>query len=62
MLFEMTREGSAVVTALSTAANNVVTELTSVITTLLPICAGILSLTIACYFGINFIKRVTKHS
>lgn len=58
---EMAREGnSAVVTALSTAATNVVSEVTSVVTTVAPIALGILSVTIALYFGIRFIKRITK--
>lgn len=61
MLFERMLEGnSAVVTALSTAATSVVSEITSAVTTILPIAAGVLSLTIAVYFGIKFIKRVTK--
>ena len=60
-ILEMAREGnSAVVTALSTAATNVLSEITSTVTTVLPIAAGVLSLTIAVYFGIKFIKKVTK--
>ena len=58
-LFEMVREGnSATVTALSTAATNVVSEITSVVTTVAPIGLGILSVTLALYFGIRFIKRI----
>lgn len=49
---------SAVVTALSTAATNVVAEVTSVITTVAPIALGVLTLTIALYFGIRLIHRV----
>ena len=59
-LFMMREGGSAVVSALSTAATNVVAEITSAVTTILPIAAGVLSLTIAVYFGIKFIKKVTK--
>lgn len=53
-------DSSAVVGALSTAATNVVSEVTSVVTTVAPIALGILSVTIALYFGIKFIKRVTR--
>lgn len=49
---------SAVVSALSTAATNVVSEVTSVITTVAPIALGVLTLTIALYFGIRLIRRV----
>ena len=59
MLNWMLLEGnSAVVTALSTAATNVVAEVTSVITTVAPIALGVLTLTIALYFGIRLIHRV----
>ena len=57
---EMAKEGnSSVVSALSTAATNVVSEVTSVVTTVAPIALGILSVTIALYFGIRFIKKIT---
>ena len=61
MFASLARDGnSAVVTALSTAATNVVTEVTNIVTTVAPIALGILSVTLALYFGIKFIKRVTK--
>lgn len=58
---EMAREGnSAVVTALSTAATNVMSEITSVVTTVGPIALGVLAISITLYFGIRMIKKVFK--
>lgn len=54
----MGESSSAVVQALSTAATNVVAEVTSVITTVAPIALGVLTLTIGLYFGIRLIRRV----
>lgn len=53
-------EGSATVTALSTAATNIVAEITSVVTTVGPIALGVLTVTIALYFGVKFIRKIIK--
>lgn len=56
----MLLDGSATVTALSTAATNIVAEITSVVTTVGPIALGVLTVTIALYFGVKFIRRIIK--
>lgn len=53
-------ESSAVVTALSTAASNIVSEITAVVTTVGPVALGVLTVTLALYFGIKFIRRIIK--
>lgn len=49
---------SAVVTALTAAANNIATEATNIVTSVAPIALGVLALSITLFFGIRMIKRV----
>lgn len=53
-------EGSATVSALSTAATSIVAEITNIVTTVGPIALGVLTVTIGLYFGVKFIRKIIK--
>ena len=56
----MENQGNAIVTALSTAFTSISSDLTSTMTTILPIALGVLGMGIVIMFGVKWFKKITN--
>ena len=56
----MENQGNAIVTALSTAFTSISSDLTTTLSTVLPIALSVLGMGIVIMFGVKWFKKITN--